>query len=74
MRTDSIELLVKTIIWRVFSMLFGTWISYLFTGDVVKSSIIVFVSGSSLTVLQWVFEIFWDRKIRESLRNVISRE
>lgn len=74
MSTDSIELLAKTIIWRVFSMLFGTWITYLFTGDVVRSTIMVLISGLALTALQWIFEIVWDRNIREKLRNVISRE
>lgn len=74
MSSDSIELLVKTVVWRAFSMLFGTWVTYLFTGDVVKSTIMVLVSGLSLTVLQWFFEIIWDRNIREKLRNVISRK
>jgi uncharacterized membrane protein len=74
MKTDSIELFIKTIVWRIFSMLFGTWITYLFTGDAVKSTIMVLVSGLFLTALQWFFEIIWDRKIRESLRNVISRK
>ena len=73
MKTDSVELLAKTIIWRVFSMLFGTWITYLFTGDAVKSTIMVLISGLSLTALQWFFEIIWDRNIRERLRSVISR-
>ena len=74
MSTDSIELLTKTIVWRAFSMLFGTWVTYLFTGDVVRSTIMVLVSGLSLTALQWVFEIVWDRNIRENLRNAISRK
>lgn len=73
MKTDSIELLAKTVTWRVFSMLFGTWVTYLFTGDIVKSSLMVFVSGMSLTFLQWGFEIIWDRFIRERMRNAISR-
>jgi uncharacterized membrane protein len=71
---NSIELLTKTVVWRAFSMLFGTWITYLFTGDVVKSTIMVLVSGLSLTVLQWFFEIVWDRNFREKLRNAISRK
>ena len=72
MNSNSIELLIKTIVWRVFSMLFGTWVTYLFTGDIVASSIMVLVSGLSLTFLQWVFEIIWDKYIRERMRNAIS--
>ncbi len=74
MNADSTELLAKTVTWRVFSMIFGTWMTYLFTGDIVKSSIMVIVSGMALTLLQWLFEIVWDRNIREHLRNVISRQ
>lgn len=73
MSSTSIELLIKTIVWRVFSMLFGTWVTYLFTGDIVASSIMVLVSGMSLTFLQWIFEIIWDKYIRERMRNAISR-
>lgn len=73
MNTDSIELLIKTIVWRIFSMLFGTWVTYLFTGDIIASSIMVLVSGLSLTFLQWIFEIIWDKYIRERMRNAISR-
>jgi len=72
MSTDSTELLIKTVIWRVFSMLFGMWVTYLFTGDIIRSSMMVLVSGSSLTFLQWVFEIIWDRYCRERIRNAIS--
>jgi uncharacterized membrane protein len=70
--SNSIELLAKTVVWRVFSMLFGTWVTYLFTGDIVTSSIMVLVSGLSLTFLQWMFEIIWDKYIRERMRNAIS--
>ena len=73
MSSTSVELLIKTIVWRVFSMLFGTWVTYLFTGDIVTSSIMVLVSGLSLTLLQWMFEIIWDKYIRERMRNAISR-
>ena len=73
MNSDSIELLIKTIVWRIFSMLFGTWVTYLFTGDIIASSIMVLVSGLSLTFLQWIFEIIWDKYIRERMRNAISR-
>lgn len=72
MSSNSIELLIKTVVWRVFSMLFGTWVTYLFTGDIIRSSIMVLVSGLSLTFLQWVFEIVWDKYIRERMRNAIS--
>ena len=72
MNSDSIELLIKTIVWRIFSMLFGTWVTYLFTGDIIASSIMVLVSGLSLTFLQWIFEIIWDKYIRERMRNAIS--
>lgn len=72
MDASSVELLIKTITWRSFSMLFGTWVTYLFTGDILASSVMVLVSGLSLTFLQWIFEVIWDRNIRERLRSVIS--
>lgn len=74
MSHDKLELLIKTIVWRFFSMLFGIWVTYIFTGSIVQSSVIVLVSGLSLTLLQWFFEIAWDRNIRERLRRAISRE
>ena len=73
MSADSTELLIKTVIWRVFSMLFGTWVTYLFTGDIISSSIMVLASGLSLMFLQWIYEIIWDKYIRERMRNAISR-
>jgi len=55
-------------------MLFGAWVTYLFTGDIVASSMIVLVSGMSLTLLQWLFEIVWDKYAREQIRDAISRK
>jgi len=72
--SNSFELLIKTVVWRVFSMLFGAWVTYLFTGDIVASSMIVLVSGMSLTLLQWLFEIVWDKYAREQIRDAISRK
>lgn len=74
MNSNSFELLIKTVVWRVFSMLFGAWVTYLFTGDIVASSMIVLVSGMSLTLLQWLFEIVWDKYAREQIRDAISRK
>jgi uncharacterized membrane protein len=74
MDSNSIELLIKTAVWRAFSMLFGTWVTYLFTGDILVSSTMVLVSGLSLTFLQWIFELIWDKNIRERIRSVISRK
>jgi len=72
--SNSFELLIKTVVWGVFSMLFGAWVTYLFTGDIVASSMIVLVSGMSLTLLQWLFEIVWDKYAREQIRDAISRK
>ena len=71
---EKAELLVKTVIWRTISMAFGIAVTYIFTGDLTKSSILVMISGVSLTIMQWGFEIIWDKRIRERLRNVISRQ
>ena len=70
MDSNSIELLIKTIVWRVFSMLFGTWVTYLL--DILKLSLMVLVSGMSLMFLQWLFEMVWDKHEREQIRDVIS--
>jgi len=55
-------------------MAFGIVITYIYTGDLAKSSALVMISGSSLTIMQWGFEIIWDKRIRERLLNVISRQ
>jgi len=72
MSANSIELLIKAVVWRAFSMLFGTWVAYMFTGDILKSSLVVLVSGISLMFLHWLFELIWDNYAREQIRGVIS--
>jgi uncharacterized membrane protein len=73
-KTDKIELLTKVIAWRFFSMCYGFSIAYVFTKNAGESAGIVFLTGSSLTFLQWGFEIIWDRRIRSKLRNALSRQ
>ena len=53
-------------------MCYGFCVSYFFTGNVAESAGIVFVTGTTLTLLQWGFEIIWDKNIRSKLRYVIS--
>ena len=73
MKSEKVELLTKVVVWRTFSMLYGFSVSYFFTDNAMKSAGIVFLTGSTLTLMQWGFEIIWDKRIRERLRNVISR-
>jgi uncharacterized membrane protein len=68
----KIELLLKVIMWRVFSMCYGFSIAYFFTGNIGESAGIVFLTGTSLTLLQWGFEIIWDKNIRSKLRHALS--
>jgi hypothetical protein len=74
MKPAKFELLIKVVSWRFFSMLYGFLITLFFVGNALQSAGIVFFTGSTLTFFQWGFEIFWDKYIRENLRNVISRQ
>ena len=74
MKTKKLELLIKVIIWRALSMSCGFTIAYIFTGKLVESIGITALIGPTLALVQWCFEIFWDKHIRENLRNVISRQ
>lgn len=74
MKPAKIELLTKVIAWRVLSMTCGFAISYFITGNAVQAVGITLVVGPALMIVQWLFEIFWDKYVRERLRNVISRK
>jgi uncharacterized membrane protein len=71
-RPAKIELLAKVIAWRSFSMCYGFTIAYFFTHNLGESAGIVFMTGTTLTLLQWGFEIIWDKSVRSKLRHVIS--
>jgi hypothetical protein len=73
-KSAKIELLTKVVTWRMFSMCYGFSIAYFFTGNVRDSAGIVLITGTTLTLLQWTFEIIWDKHVRSKLRNAISRE
>ena len=66
------EILAKVVAWRSLSMLCGFLIAYLFTGKAQESASITFTISITLMVLQWTFEVVWDKHIRERFRNVIS--
>lgn len=72
MKPARMELLVKVVAWRMLSMTCGFTIAYAFTGRVAESAGITIVIGPTLALVQWVFEMLWDRYVRERLRNVIS--
>ena len=74
MKIKKIELLIKVIAWRVLSMSCGFMIAYIFTGKFAESAGITIIIGPTLALLQWCFEIFWDKNIRENLRNALSRQ
>lgn len=52
----------------------GFLIAYAFTGEIKESAGITVVIGPTLMLVQWGFEVAWDRYIRENFRNAISRE
>ena len=72
MKPAKVELLAIVVAWWAFSMCYGLSIAYLFTSNAGESAGIVFMTGTTLTLLQWWFEIIWDKLIRERLRDVIS--
>lgn len=53
-------------------MCYGFTIAYLFTSNAGESAGIVFLTGSTLTFLQWGFEIAWDKYARLRIRNALS--
>jgi len=68
----EVELLAKVIAWRVFSMCYAFFIALAFTGESERAFGIVIVTGVSLTLLQWIFEVFWDKNVRRKLRDAFS--
>jgi len=72
LKPAKVELLAKVVTWRVFSMCYSFAIAYLFTKNAGESAGIVFMTGSTLTALQWGFEISWDKYARMRIRNALS--
>ena len=72
MKPAKAELLAKVITWRVLSMTCGFLIAYAFTGKMRESAGITIVIGPTLMLVQWTFEVIWDRNVRERLRHVFS--
>jgi hypothetical protein len=70
--SSKVELLIKVIAWRLFSMCYAFFIALAFTHKASESFGIVVVTGVTLVFVQWIFEIFWDRQIRGRLGNAIS--
>jgi uncharacterized membrane protein len=70
--SSKIELLIKVFAWRFFSMCYAFFIALAFTHKVSDSFGIVVVTGTSLTFVQWIFEVFWDRQVRGRLGHAIS--
>jgi len=68
----KIELLIKVVVWRMFSMCYGFGIAFFFTRNAAESVGIVLITGTTLAALQWGFELIWDKYARERLRNAIS--
>jgi hypothetical protein len=70
----KLELLIKVMAWRAFSMCYGFCIAFFFTRNAADSIGIVLITGTTLTFLQWGFEIIWDKYFRENLRHALSRQ
>ena len=72
MKPAKLELLTKVIAWRVLSTSCGFVIAYLITGKLSQSAGISLTIGPLLALVQWGFEIFWDKLLRERLRYAFS--
>jgi len=70
----KIELLTKVVAWRFFSMCYGFTVAFLFTSNVMEAAGIVLLTGTTLTFLQWFFEILWDKHARTRIRHALSRQ
>jgi uncharacterized membrane protein len=68
----KIEILLKVVVWRMFSMCYGFTIAYFFTGNAAEAVSMVIITGTTLTILQWLFEIGWDKHIRSEIRDALS--
>ena len=53
-------------------MCYAFFIALAFTGESDRAFGIVIVTGVTLTLLQWIFEVFWDRNVRRKLRDAFS--
>lgn len=74
MNKEKIELLIKSTAWWICSTLIAMLLTFFFVGSIAKSALMVVINGFALMIIQWRFEIIWDNKIRENLRNAISRK
>ena len=74
MSKEKTELLIKSVAWWVCSTAVAMLLTFFFVGNISRSALMVIMNGFVLMVTQWRFEIIWDKKIRERLRNVISRK
>ena len=55
-------------------MCYSFAIAYLFTKNTGESAGIVLLTGSTLTFLQWGFEVSWDKHARMRIRNALSEQ
>lgn len=53
-------------------MCYSFAVAFFFTSNVADSAGIVLLTGSTLTILQWGFEIVWDKHARHRIRNALS--
>jgi uncharacterized membrane protein len=65
-------LLCKVIVWRVISTTLSFFINFSFTGEIGKSLHITIATAIFLMLLQWFFEIVWNKQTRE--KNGSSQE
>jgi uncharacterized membrane protein len=55
-------------------MSYGFLVAYIFTKNAGESASIIFVTGTTLTFLQWFFEILWDKYVRVRLKYALSKQ
>lgn len=74
MSSDKLELFAKVIAWRVIAMTCGFLITYAFTGEAVESAGASVTLGIAMIFVQWIFEMTWEKHVRERLRSAITRK
>jgi uncharacterized membrane protein len=53
----------KVLVWRAISMLVALFVTWLYIGEVKSSLELTIVLTVIMTVLHYIFEIAWDRRV-----------
>ena len=58
------QILYKVIAWRIISIIIGTFITILYTGNVNKAIALVLLLTVILTGVHYIFERVWESRIK----------